>query len=473
MEYTCYECEKEFQDELETITIVDPDCYKHEEYICEDCFSSFYSECDGCSDYTSAGEGISCDNGDILCQRCHEDHYTYCVSCENEVERENSFYLPNGDEICRSCYDNAYASCSRCNDIQETDNMRWNRDDGMICQGCYEETQEDDNDCIRNYRYKPEPNFKRDMKTERLHRYDKLYYGIELEVESNGESDFQDTTEAINNILPDVYFKRDNSLNDGFELVTHPMTYPYIIDTKNSWKKMLKIFKKDGFLSFDKGTCGIHIHMSKYAFTTFHLFKFLKMFYLPENQEQLYIIAQRSKKSTKGCCQWGHSGTETRNISNRKYMAKYKAWDGRYTAVNLENSDTIEIRIFRGTLDEASFFKNIEFCEAMFKFTRDTKLKDVTWNKFGEYVIKNKSHYRNLHAFMERKNLLHFIASSTQGATEDDPNEDHMYVNSPERASGILEYNEVLTSLRVRQNEFATQRPSYWQDSSNRIILDR
>ena len=62
------------------------------------------------------------------------------------------------------------------------------------------------------------------------------------------------------------------------------------------------------------------------------------------------------------------------NDSSLIYKAKKKDGNSeRYVAINLKNSQTIEIRIFRGTLNFNSFMKNIEFAHALFMYTKENK----------------------------------------------------------------------------------------------------
>jgi hypothetical protein len=85
------------------------------------------------------------------------------------------------------------------------------------------------------------------------------------------------------------------------------------------------------------------------------------------------------------------------------YKAKKKSGNNkRYVAVNLQNSHTVEIRIFRGTLNYMSFLKNIEFCYALFNFTRDSK--ETTVDAFKDYVSMSNE-YAMLKKFIKLKNL--------------------------------------------------------------------
>ena len=80
--------------------------------------------------------------------------------------------------------------------------------------------------------------------------------------------------------------------------------------------------------------------------------------------------------------------------------AKYKSTNGRFLAINLENSKTVEIRIFRGTLNKASFFRNLEFCHATVQFCKNAAIDNITVGRFSKYVRRNIKQYPMLSAWL-------------------------------------------------------------------------
>ena len=65
--------------------------------------------------------------------------------------------------------------------------------------------------------------------------------------------------------------------------------------------------------------------------------------------------------------------------------AKKGGHGGRYTCVNLQNTDTIEFRIFRGTLKLNTLFATLQFvdriCDVALYLT-DDDLKAMSWTTF-------------------------------------------------------------------------------------------
>ena len=95
-------------------------------------------------------------------------------------------------------------------------------DEDVICEECYSNRVDDD--YINDYSYKPEPIF---------YGENNRYYGIELEVDKGGKyGDYAKMILDVANIHDEhIYIKSDSSLDDGFEIVSHPMTLEYHLNT--------------------------------------------------------------------------------------------------------------------------------------------------------------------------------------------------------------------------------------------------
>src|SRR5699024_5639288 len=96
---------------------------------------------------------------------------------------------------------------------------------------------------------------------------DKLYMGVELEIDEGGED--EDSAEEIyyiaNRTADHLYMKHDGSLDNGFELVSHPMTLNYH-KGKMPWRDILRKAINLHYRSHQAETCGLHIHVNKHAF---------------------------------------------------------------------------------------------------------------------------------------------------------------------------------------------------------------
>ena len=67
---------------------------------------------------------------------------------------------------------------------------------------------------------------------------------------------------------------------------------------------------------------------------------------------------------------------------------------GRYTAVNLTNTFTVELRIFRGTLRYKTFMATLQFvgllCEMAINLA-DEEFQTMTWKEFAKTVSADKA----------------------------------------------------------------------------------
>jgi len=261
-------------------------------------------------------------------------------------------------------------------------------------EGSEEDEDDDDMDaaCINSYSYRPS------MKFHKLSNENENapFFGIELEVERKNSKGLKHKYMAGMIQHEHWYFKTDGSLTDGFEIVTHPMTFNYIQQSEKTFTDSMKLLVENGYNSYDANTCGMHIHISKNNFTTWHLYRFLKFFV--ENKEFIVAISQRKMEKLK---KWAN--IEEDSDSSLIYKAKKKDGNSeRYVAINLKNTATIEIRIFRGTLNINSFMKNIEFAHALFMYTKENK--EISLDGFKTY-IQSSCDYSNLKKFINLKNL--------------------------------------------------------------------
>ena len=102
------------------------------------------------------------------------------------------------------------------------------------------------------------------------------------------------------------------------------------------------------------------------------------------------------------------------NSCTLKYIYKRKDELGheKYVALNLCHENTVEFRLFKGTLKISTILAYIEFCDACVEFCRGESMvsivnhkRDKIWKKFASFV-NSRNKYRNLKNHMERKGVL-------------------------------------------------------------------
>ncbi len=72
---------------------------------------------------------------------------------------------------------------------------------------------------------------------------------------------------VVNRQAEHLYCKHDGSIDEGFELVSYPMTLDYHIATM-PWLDILTMAQRLGYLSYQTSTCGLHIHVNRNSFGT-------------------------------------------------------------------------------------------------------------------------------------------------------------------------------------------------------------
>lgn len=379
--------------------ITDGDEFRYnEESYCEDCYNDKFGYCEGCSDTYELDDMREGPNEHWYCEDCFDNRFFTCSYC-HDVCSINNRYSDDCEDYCESCWDNIFTDCCDCGVYIPRDEACWDEDDGPYCERCFNRRE---TRAIHEHDYKPSPKFKRG----KLEKRNKLFFGIELEVEA-GNGNIGEVSEHLAGTYSDnFYLKHDGSISNGFELVWEPVSWDWIKENCAVYNKVLSYLINKKFSSYAPNTCGIHIHLSKNSFSTLHLLKFLTMFYSPENYKYILAISQRKEPQFK---QWAGCHGETKDQQILKVNGKTSKYDwNRYTAVNLQNDRTVEIRIFRGTLKYESFLKNLEFVHSMFRYTELASLRQVTWAGYSQYVSDNQKTYRNLYAYMDSKNLFKY-----------------------------------------------------------------
>lgn len=238
-------------------------------------------------------------------------------------------------------------------------------------------SEDDDIDYIQSYNYIPDNYIFRKVSDE-----EELYMGIELEIDKGGE-DESSAKFVYNHMNKDgdlVYCKSDSSLDDGFEIVTHPCTFEYHTKIKPMYKSLFKQLSDMKYKADSVSGCGFHVHINRNYFgerkidQDLGIGKFVYLFskYLKE----ITIIARR---------QTNRYATEISLEKGDSIITAYaNAIDiGKYSCVNLMHKNTVEIRLFQGTLNCNIFLLTLEFVKKLAEIARNADMYDmdsITWN---------------------------------------------------------------------------------------------
>lgn len=357
--------------------------------VCSDCVRS----CERCGDVGDDTDTWCTVGDEQWCGDCTSNRAYWCDSCEEYGTDSTVYITDRGSSWCSPCSDDAYF-CEDCDSYYA---------DG--CEACSSDR------LIHDHNYRPDPIFHSTEKN------DRLYFGIEIELEAGRN---RDTIAEYANQLEGMelaYLKHDGSLSCGFEVVTHPMTHDFYKNQASDLWKVIEGLRTDyGVKSWSTQTCGLHIHISRTGFNGgAHMHRFLNLVY--SNQALYEALAGRSST------QWAKFD----DVTQSKWQGErdengnrtYKTWRGftnkidngrntdRYSAVNTQNTHTLEMRIFRGSVNGDTVKSQLDLAHASVEYTRVMSLQEVksgalNADSFMTYIESLPGLYPHLNERMAR-----------------------------------------------------------------------
>lgn len=255
-------------------------------------------------------------------------------------------------KICALCEPSfAISRCCNCSQFVEVNFAVKSINGAPYCLSCYSEVAGK----IHNHSYRINP--------VTLGK-GPIWFGIELEVENTGSKSTPKMAQSVYETLGQDFIicKRDGSLSNGFEIVTVPAS---LEEHKKKWKPFFqKNFQTKGMKSYSMGTCGMHVHVSKKTIPGEAQKKISVLVNAPKNRPLIEAVARRYNNN--------YAKIQPRTLSHNF------SGEDKYHAVNLRASpETLELRLFSGTLFENSFFRSLEFAEAVTHFCLNPELTDA------------------------------------------------------------------------------------------------
>jgi len=379
---------------------------EYDSLVCGNCVTT----CERCDSVGSINDAFhTVDGNDIWCESCTERRASWCERCE-EYDSGTSYFISDAQESwCESCADAAAYWCDDCDEYNA---------DG--CDRCSDNMSSDGIRLIHDYSYRPDAIFHSTDKDERL------FFGLEIEVEAR--DNLKESAEYAQQLeqIDLAYLKHDGSLNNGFEIVTHPMSHDFFKHEADDFFRVMEGLRSQQGIrvkSWDTRTCGLHIHISRTGFNGgSHQHRFLNLVY--SNPEFYSTLAGRTSD------QWAKftdiiQREYVRNsdgdripdldnggyqiISKRTFAHKLGAErnSDRYSAVNTLNRETLEMRIFRGSVNSETIKAQIDLAHASVEYTRNLTVQDVregalSADLFMWYIFQHEDLYPELSARIDK-----------------------------------------------------------------------
>ena len=198
-------------------------------------------------------------DGQDLCAQCLDNNTLFCSYCGDRIwKNENAGTTDT--PLCQDCFDDHYACCCRCGALVRETTAYYEEsgefDKRPYCLDCFHARSLDKP--IHDYYYKPGPIFQGDGPR---------FFGVERKLDEGGED--PDSARALLDIAnaqyPLIHIKHDGSLDDGLDLVTHPLSLDWQLHAM-PWQEVCRKALALGHRSHRTSTCGLYLHVSRGAF---------------------------------------------------------------------------------------------------------------------------------------------------------------------------------------------------------------
>ena len=321
-----------------------------------------------------------------------------CSRCGRTTARPT----PIGDDkyVCWSCYRDYYFSCDKCNKTTERSLGHETKDGRLLCSECNMR-----HFVLPYHHLYPKVQFYGNNKGNNV-----PYMGFELEVDRGGES-----SKKVAQIMPLMnreekgeifaYCSHDGSIDNGFEIITQPATMEYHNSIKDVYNRTIQKLKSMGYVSHETYTCGLHVHINRNFFPPDLEPKGLRNLVIMFNRfwNELCVYARRPEwRSARYAKHLPVESFEIDEYLHRANKSGQHSWH--YYALNIANQDTIEFRMFRGTLNVDTILATLQLVNNMAVLASKMSAEDVNRMKFDELITtKTQRKYWN-----RRKSIMDF-----------------------------------------------------------------
>ena len=386
---------------LVALAIKNDDTIPVEQFIMEDC-----KDLAGCVDQVALLQAIKGGTSlELSITECDCGHLEY----DSETHTVNSCE----DTWCNSCFEEDAVYIENRDEYWSRDDAYYHESDG--CYYSYEEEDEDededdnqDKDSLMSYSTNVLNYLSKDN-TIVSSPHGEFLMGIEFEMETKEGCSVNDAVSDVRDQLGEEYCvcKSDGSLGSyGLEIVTAPRGLAEHIRRFKGWDA------KAYYRAWDTKRCGLHVHIDSHAFTQMTLGKFIMLINSETNVEFIRKIAGRHPNTDDQAR--SYCASEYQEILvNPKKAVKDKSHE-RFRMVNLQNLsykeskrltglsayhgayDTVELRIFRASLNKPRMLAQIEFTHACVNFCRVASWRDLNQPSFIKWLKTVSSLYPNL-----------------------------------------------------------------------------
>lgn len=334
-------------------------------FVCEDCLDAHYTRCHSCGEFFQTGDTTSIGEYDY-CPDCRDEHFSRCDGCGDYIPNADAYYDDDSEEtLCPECY----------------------RDREHVILA-YHSNRRPDVEFFKTSSDLPNP----------------LYFGVELEVDNGGE-DHDNAAMILSELGTEHAFaEHDGSLSNGFEIISQPFTLAYYNDTLSTrYLAAMSLAANLGYRSHDTNTCGLHIHVGRRGLGATQdeqedtitkiwvlMYRFRHIFQDLTRRDPAKLIRWAEMPILGDLGDMDDETCRNSDLPTLKYKLKRNGSCVRYRALNLTPTNTIEFRLFRGTLKHSTFTATLQFvhnlCAVAMALTGTDALK-ITWAQLHALLI--------------------------------------------------------------------------------------
>ena len=365
----------------------------------------------------------------LVCRECRDTFYYYCEHCHTLSQRGRGWIVCIEDEdgewirdrmwLCDNCTahgdfsdDTAgrYLMCENCGDLilrEDAEEVNGR----LLCPRC---NREMNGDVVHSYHYRSDPGYGMPFLGIEERETSPLL-GIELEIDRGGESN-ENATKIREKIGKQyVTATHDSSLHNGFELVSCPATMKHHLNTLK-WEGGMQEALRLGYRSHDGGTCGLHVHIDRRFFSGDKEETEAKFFIsFRNNLEWIKMFSRRYHYDYCAVNGFEHYNDGSSDTLGKIVYPPDKVWirdkkqprGERHMALNFFPEDTIEIRIFRGTLNYKAFVATLQFVNMWARFVKNNTIDGIINLRLQNFVnVATNNRYEEFLEYLKDRNII-------------------------------------------------------------------
>lgn len=377
--------------------------------LCQYCFDNETQYCDRCQQVYYDTEMHETDRDNWVCDSC-ADEMTVCDHCGILIENNYYYAEDTGRYFCEDCRDNGYVEyCNDCGNFFEHTHYSENSGN-TYCDECWQERGEN---VVENYSYKINPLFLKSERENELGRKVLEYLGVEVEMEKGEFDVLEEVKNDLDKLAPNynemICWKHDGSLDDGAEMNSVACSMNKWTELKDDFGKAFQKLIDAGWRSHDTNHCGYHIHISRNSLgktkeeqdaTIDRMILLTEVF-----KEE---IKKFSRRKDYYYCRFASESGSSYAVAEMDTLAKCKHFkdndDERYLVINNRNHNTVEFRVFRGTLNINTFMACLQLVHNIANICKKRTLEKFDGIKWLDIINYTKD-FKEIKEYNNRRGI--------------------------------------------------------------------